>query len=224
MNAAERFVARLFKLPPPPRVVAEAAPEHRILRPSIRYLRRRQLRWVVNQIAAVIGIVLFLSFMASFSGEAPRIVLEELAKEDIEWAESLAEPRLGDWSIWDGLRVLETFGIAFFILQLPISFVMVRLDYLMRWYVLTETSLHIRSGVRDVKNDGDESAEQIEAKMLHVGWLRGLEEAEVARDQILAVVRRHKDAGLGHPESAGPTPESAALELLEEIRALRGAL
>jgi len=38
-----------------------------------------------------------------------------------------------------------------FVLQLPVTLLLVRLDYLMRWYLVTDRSLRIREGLRTVR-------------------------------------------------------------------------
>jgi hypothetical protein len=45
------------------------------------------------------------------------------------------------------LRGLELLGIAGFVAQLPITLAMLRLDFELRWYIVTDRSLRIRSGI-----------------------------------------------------------------------------
>jgi len=42
-------------------------------------------------------------------------------------------------------------GIGGFLAQLPLSFLMVRLDYRYRWYMVTDTSLRIREGLFSIR-------------------------------------------------------------------------
>lgn len=50
------------------------------------------------------------------------------------------------WLIWL-LRVLELVSIAGFVAQLPFTLAVLRLDFELRWYIVTDRSLRIRSGI-----------------------------------------------------------------------------
>jgi hypothetical protein len=54
--------------------------------------------------------------------------------------------RFPPWIIW-GLRTLELLGIVGFIAQLPFTLAVLRLDFELRWYIVTDRSLRIRSGI-----------------------------------------------------------------------------
>jgi uncharacterized membrane protein YdbT with pleckstrin-like domain len=168
--------------------------------------------------------------------------------------------------------LLEAVGIGLFLVQLPLSFLMVRLDYRYRWYMITDTSLRIREGLLSVRErtmtfaniqnlslkqgpvqrlfgisdlqvrtagGGSESAgeskkELAEAMNMHIGYFRGVDNAEEIRDLILGRMRGLKDSGLGDPDepvavsvdSVGEAGDvaAAARELLTEARALRAAM
>ena len=45
------------------------------------------------------------------------------------------------------MKVVETVGVLVFVLQLPITWWMLRLEYLQRWYMVTDRSLRLRSGI-----------------------------------------------------------------------------
>lgn len=45
------------------------------------------------------------------------------------------------------IELLELAGIAAFLFQLPITYAAVRLDWEMRWYIVTDRSLRIRAGI-----------------------------------------------------------------------------
>ena len=270
----KRIVLRLLRVPPPPAFVTDPEPGAVVFRPSRNYYNLRLLGWTVSQVSAAIGIVVFLWFTGPFDFEIPPVFFEKLAERGIyifspgdAWPE-LAEDRLVGLSILDGLWTLEILGIAFFVIQLPISYTALKLDYEMRWYVLSDRSLRIRAGVRHVREQtlslaniqnvkmeqgpverlfgfagvkvrtagggtsgdshGDDEQKQ-EEKSMHVGWLRGLDDADGVRDRILAAVQRYRDAGVGGPvvetgaSGADPTLD-AARELLEEVRSWRRAL
>jgi hypothetical protein len=57
------------------------------------------------------------------------------------------------WPAWvfPVLRILEFGGIILFLFQIPVTYAMVRLDYELRWYIVTDRSLRIRSGLTTVQ-------------------------------------------------------------------------
>jgi hypothetical protein len=50
------------------------------------------------------------------------------------------------WLFWP-LRALELLGVLGFVAQLPFTLAALRLDYELRWYIVTDRSLRIRSGI-----------------------------------------------------------------------------
>ncbi len=79
--------------------------------------------------------------------------------------------------------------------------------------------------------DKDKEKDDKDANSMHVGYLRGVDDAREIRDTILARLRRGKGAGLGDPDdeavpgdvahAEGEDLLAAARELLGEARALR---
>jgi hypothetical protein len=51
------------------------------------------------------------------------------------------------WWAFPAIAVFEFGGILLYLLQLPITFALVRLEYEQRWYIVTDRSLRIRSGL-----------------------------------------------------------------------------
>jgi uncharacterized membrane protein YdbT with pleckstrin-like domain len=60
-------------------------------------------------------------------------------------------PKLFRLLPWNWLQLFELVAIAGFLLMLPVSFLLVALDYRYRWYVITDRSLRIREGVWRVR-------------------------------------------------------------------------
>jgi hypothetical protein len=54
--------------------------------------------------------------------------------------------RVPPWTI-TLIELAELAGIAFFLVQLPFTFAAVRLDWELRWYIVTDRSLRIRAGL-----------------------------------------------------------------------------
>jgi hypothetical protein len=55
------------------------------------------------------------------------------------------------WWLFPLLTLLEWVGVGLYIIQIPITYAIVRLDYELRWYIVTDRSLRIRAGVAVVQ-------------------------------------------------------------------------
>ncbi|RLE27331.1 MAG: PH domain-containing protein [Acidobacteria bacterium] len=129
------MVLRMMKVPPEPEPPAGSDGSVTIFRASKRFFQLNLVRWGFAQISTLIGIIVALTFLrvGAFGLEA---VLARIPYEDL--ATTL-------------VTAAEVLGIALFIIQLPISFFLVVLDWEMRWYIVTDRSLRIREGVVRVK-------------------------------------------------------------------------
>lgn len=66
-------------------------------------------------------------------------------KDPAQFAAEVAK-RLPGW-VLPLVVILEIFGVVFFVVQALVSYAVLRLDYEQRWYMVTDRSLRIRSGV-----------------------------------------------------------------------------
>jgi uncharacterized membrane protein YdbT with pleckstrin-like domain len=99
------------------------------------------------------------------------------------------------------------------------------------------SDLRVRTAGGGHRSGGAEQ-EASEGAIMHLGYLRGVDNPVEIRDLILNRMRRHRDSGLGDPDeqAAGVAPAhhaaesapddlvAAARELLAEARRLRSAL
>jgi membrane protein YdbS with pleckstrin-like domain len=148
----------------------------------------------------------------------------------------------------------EVVVLAILLVMMPLSFFAQQLVYELRWYIVTDRSLRIRTGIWNVQEltmtfanvqdlritagpiqgylgladlevtsagGGDDKPGHRDTA--HTARFEGVDNAEQIRDLIQDRLRRYRDAGLGDP-AAPITPESAAVELLTEARALRAAV
>lgn len=77
---------------------------------------------------------------------APSIAKDGRTKKNrAETKQAFAE-RTPPW-VMDLITLAELIGIAGFLLQLPVTFAAVRLDWELRWYIVTDRSLRIRAGL-----------------------------------------------------------------------------
>lgn len=129
------LVLRMVKIPPEPQPPAGSEGSVEIFRASKRLFQVNLVRWGLAQVSTLVGIVVALTFLrtGAFGLEA---VLDRFPHEDLMLAL---------------ITAAEFFGIGLYVIQLPISFFLVVLDWEMRWYIVTDRSLRIREGVMRVK-------------------------------------------------------------------------
>jgi membrane protein YdbS with pleckstrin-like domain len=239
------LILRFFRVPDAPATPRDE--RVRVFRASDNYYRYNLLRWALKQAGALVGIYFGLAFIRALPGTVPGTAM--------------------GW-----IRFGEAVAITGFVLQLPFTYAMLRLDFQMRWYVVGERSLRIREGLATVREQtmtfaniqnmsirqgplqrllgiadlelrtaGGGSGEGSGGKpghsgQMHVGTFRGVDDAAQIRDAIRERVRHFRDAGLGDPDDAVPSPLPlaaqpaaaspallAACDVLDAARALRAA-
>lgn len=125
---ARQTALRFLRLPPQPQPPAGAPGSLQTFRAAPGFLRLCLLRWCARQTATLLGLLLGLFFLHAFaSGQLHRL------------------PPVQPWMPW--IYVLEGLGVVLFLLQLPITLAAVWLDFDLRWYLVTDRSLRIRSGI-----------------------------------------------------------------------------
>lgn len=216
--------------PPPgsPPLVFRAAPN---------FLKLRLFQWALTQLLAVIGLAWAIYFLS--------------------WITQSGAPRPVVWL----LRIVEMFGIAAVAFRFVFGWILVHLDYELRWYMLSDRAIRIREGITTVREKtmalaniqnisikqgplqrflgiadvevktagggggaGDSHKKGALAEPMHVGYFRGVDNAEEIRDLVREGVRRQRDAGLGDPDEAHTIDDdlSAAIaDMLTQARALR---
>jgi len=124
MNRLRSLLLRLMKVPPEPEPPAGAPESIRIFRAGNNYYRLLQIRWALAQLSAVAAILLLLlgGFITFKSAWMQR-----------------------------AFHALEWFGLASLVAQMPFTFLLVKLNYELRWYVVTDRSLRIRHGLQSVR-------------------------------------------------------------------------
>ncbi|MCC6231073.1 MAG: PH domain-containing protein [Verrucomicrobiales bacterium] len=123
------FLIRWLRVPSEPAAPDGAPGSLKIFRAARAFYAWKCLQWGLGQASALVGLVLAFTFVQSdwtgdFLAKFPRA----------EWLRAI-------------VGALEVLGWVGFFVQLPITWMMVRLEYEMRWYLVTDRSLRIRSGV-----------------------------------------------------------------------------
>lgn len=113
-------VLRLARVPAEPHLPEGAAESVRVFNAGRNYFIWRMILWGLGNAAIALG--LLAAFALSFIPTLPPLVR----------------------AIW---LVLEAGAIGLFVASIPITYFLQRLNYEMRWYIVTNRSLRIRSGV-----------------------------------------------------------------------------
>jgi len=240
-------ILSLLRIPPEPQPPAGAPGTLLVFRAASGFFFYRLVAWGLRQLMTLVGIAVALFFL---------------------WGETKTSgPGLGRIFLW-----IELAAVAFVVLGMPFSLIVLRLDYEMRWYQVTDRSLRIREGVWAVREmtmtfanvqnievtqgplqrvfgiadlrvqtaggggaaTGGKQGQEGPGLNMHLGYFRGIENAQQVRDLMLERLKSYRDAGLGdHDESQGPSvapplPPSPALasvisELASEAAGLRRA-
>ena len=113
-------VLRLARVPAEPHVPEGADESVRVFNAGQNYFAWRLILWGLANTAIAVG--LFIAFRFSFTPMLPPLV----------------------HTIWLALTAV---AVGVFVASIPITYFLQRLNYEMRWYIVTDRSLRIRSGV-----------------------------------------------------------------------------
>ncbi len=249
----EKPVGNLLKVPPEPDPPIGAPESVRVFRASPGFFRYRLLSWGLGQLSTVAGLVaglLFLRYLPEsvqddgwykFLGLLELIgigtfliqlvVTFLLVSLDYHYRWYVITDR--SLRIREGIWKVQERTMTFSNLQ-NLS---IRQGPLQRFFKISDLEARTAGGGSKAGEEWQDGKEN-----LHVGYLRGIDNAEEIRDVVLARMRRIRAAGLGDPDEAGaetveqaadettavPSPPStdsdlldAAREVLAEVRGLR---
>jgi hypothetical protein len=138
----------LAKVPKEPHAPAGSPGSIRVFRAAPNYWKYLLVIWGLRHVAGAFAIVLLLSMSATWQAAAR-------AAPDREPAETRRNRRAID-AAWerklpDLLHTLELIGLGVFVVQIPFSLAAARLNFEMRWYIVTDRSLRLREGIFGVR-------------------------------------------------------------------------
>ena len=233
------LLLRLLRVPPEPHPPEGTPGSLRTFRAAPAYYRYRLIGWALAHAWLLFVAVLAIAGLA-----------RGLSKSD-------APDFVGTI-----LTVLEAIGLVGLIGGTIVSYLTLRLDYEMRWYMVTDRSLRIREGiwhvhemtmtfaniqnisisqgplqrffgiadlrVQSAGGGGMGAAHGGKGQQgmtdLHVGFFKGVENAESIRDLVLHRLKLLRDSGLGDHDddhSGAARPAATDGSLLDAMRELR---
>jgi uncharacterized membrane protein YdbT with pleckstrin-like domain len=125
-NALKVPLLRLLRVPSEP-TPPEGGRVIRVFQAAPNYFRMKLILWGLSQLGPLAGLVFGFLFIRIGVSEFPE-----------PWLRSV-------------LEAVEIVAWGLYLIQLPVSIALVRLDFEMRWYILTDRSLRIREGVLSVR-------------------------------------------------------------------------
>lgn len=156
------LLLRLLRVPPEPEPPFGEPSSIRVFRASRKLYQLRLIGWGAAQLAALAGIVFWFGVIIAAEREANAAQAQAAARGErlspfrrgrhrppMQSFRELAArvPHFVFVLLWLGKGA----GIAVYLGQLFVTYAAVRLDYEMRWYLVTDRSLRIRSGLWRVK-------------------------------------------------------------------------
>jgi len=129
-----RWLLGLLRVPPEPHLPAGEPGSARVFRAAPNYWRLKLLQWSAKQAFTVAGFVFLLAFL-------------QAAPDSFEINDKGGKRRVPIAGPMAVMRGLEVFGVSLWLVQLPLTFAIIRLDYQLRWYVVTDRAARLREGV-----------------------------------------------------------------------------
>jgi membrane protein YdbS with pleckstrin-like domain len=203
-----KTILRLMKVPPEPQPPDGSAGSARVFRSGANYYRWRLALWFLGNFGVLIPLaVAFFALNRPIQTGSPRVQL-------------LAE----------ALRALLA---TVFLVSTLFTFLQQRMNYELRWYVVTDRCLRVRSGIVNVHEITTTFANIQEVRLSagplqkilgladvevhsagggsgqgssgsHVARFEGVDNAPEIRDFILARLRQYRDSGLGEKDHTSP--------------------
>lgn len=179
-----------LRVPPQPEPPPGTPESVRVFHAGINYYKWSLIVWAMVQMGALAGIVTVAA------------TLDRQVKRAPGW-------------VYTGWRVLEAAGAASFAVQLPFTFLMQRIDYQMRWYIVTDRSLRIRAGIWEV-----EETTMTFANIQYVGIEQGPLQRWLGLADVEVSSAGGRKSGEEHGGTSGHTARFAGVDNAEQIRDL----
>jgi membrane protein YdbS with pleckstrin-like domain len=177
-NQLRAGLLQVLRVPPEPESPFGDPASTRVFRASPKYYSLRLLGWALGQLFALTGLIFGVVIMLTIENQAaeirsrPAVVTASSVQAESSSVEAkpkpvrLAKAKHGFKDVVNDLAttlakvppgrfaviwLLKLLGLLFYLTQLVLSYVALRLDYEMRWYVVTDRSLRIRTGLWQVQ-------------------------------------------------------------------------
>jgi membrane protein YdbS with pleckstrin-like domain len=167
------WLLRLLKTPAPPEL---STAQVRVFRSAPAYRHYRLLFWAVKQVGLLAGLLLGAVALNRFV-----LRIDFPLPRELVWA-------------------VEGFAWLGFLIQFPVGFLVTRIDYTFRWYILSDQSLRVREGVLSFQEKTMTFAniQQVSIQQNPLQRLLGI--ADVKVETAGGGSRKSEDSGASHGE------------------------
>ena len=143
----KRWVLWFARVPAEPEPPQGSPGSIRVFRAAPNFWKFLIVRWGLKQISGAAALAFFLSLTAGWEASLAAAKADATNKPRTrrDWFRSQQHTVAG----W--VHGFELLGLGFFVLQVPLSLAAARLDYEMRWYMVTDRSMRLREGVFRVR-------------------------------------------------------------------------
>ena len=124
----------MLRVPAEPHLPAGEPGTARVFRAAPNFWRLKLLQWSAKQAFTVLGFVFLMTFLQAAPDSV--VINDKGRARRVPVGKAIAV-----------MRGLEAFAIGAWLVQLPITFAIIRLDYQLRWYVVTDRAARLREGV-----------------------------------------------------------------------------
>jgi uncharacterized membrane protein YdbT with pleckstrin-like domain len=226
-SAVEQWIQNALRVPPFPQPPEGSAESIQVFRAGANYFKLCMLVWFVSHVLVLTGLV-----------AAHFVVSTSLA-------------RMPEWAV-NSIRGLEWLIIVVFMTSVVFTFFSQRLNYALRWYIVTDRSLRIRTGIFSLQELTMTFSNIQEIRVTagplqnflkladvevqsagggskgagasHIGRFKSVSNANVIRDLMVERLRRYRDSGLGEPVTSGDPASDNAIDAARAVLAEAKAL
>jgi len=137
MSGRMQWLLEILRVPPEPHLPAGEPGSARVFRAAPNFWRLKRAQWGLKQAFTLAGFLFFVGFAQAIPDE-------------ITFNEKGRQRRIPIARAMSVVHGLEAFAVALWLVQLPITFAIIRLDYELRFYVVTDRAARLREGVLTV--------------------------------------------------------------------------
>src|SRR5688572_11749209 len=138
LDGLSRRLLAILRVPPEPRLPAGDPGSARVFRAGANFWKLRLLGWAARQAATLAGFVVLVVMLHAAPEEV--MVKSRGRRQPMPLGAPLAF-----------VRSLELVAWGLWLLQLPVTLAILRLDYELRWYIVTDRAARLREGILTLK-------------------------------------------------------------------------
>jgi hypothetical protein len=207
METLSAWLLRWLRVPPEPHLPAGDPSTARVFRAAENYWRLKLGLWIARQISGLGALIFATVLLRSAS-----------------WFQALAEgtfdPKAGGFVAISILlfRIFEPMAWVVFWIQLPFSYQLARLEYELRWYIVTDRAARLREGIWSL-NEMTLTLANVQDISIKQGPLQRL--LGIADVELRTAGGSDPAAGAGKHHGGGPNLHLAKFKAVDNAEMIR---